>query len=211
MGCIPVMIFRAFNSLHSKSGPVTSSVSTGTVCLPPRPYPLCPPGPKDPQPPLLPRDPQGLNEPPGDMHTNSSSRITCLTLEKPVHLSGSSCPHLLSEKWTEGPQSFLPSVMSYGSSKWLYVLQVLSKRPHHTSNTPETGWHSHRGLNLSIYQPDFCLIRCTVLTEPVFIIGTVPPSTLDPATPLSHPGTLLRALLPPPRSVPHEQLHGSFY
>ena len=145
------------------------------------------------------------------MYTNSSLRITGMTLEKPIHLSESYCPHLLNEKWTEGPQRFLPSAMSYGSSKWLYVLQVLNKRPHHTSNTPETGWHSHRGLNLSIYQPDFCLIRRTVLTELVVIIGTVPPSMLDPAIPPSHPDILLWALLPPPRSVPHKQLHGSFY
>ena len=73
-----------------------------------------------------------------------------MTSEGPVHLSESYCPHLLSEKWTEGPRSFLPSGMSYASSKGLCVLKVLNKRPHYTSNTLKTERFSHQVLNLSI-------------------------------------------------------------
>lgn len=48
LGVHSVMIFTALKLLCSRSGPITSSVSMGMVCLPLRCGPLCPPDPKDP-------------------------------------------------------------------------------------------------------------------------------------------------------------------
>lgn len=48
LGVHSMMIFTALQSLCSRSGPITSSISMRIVCLPPRPGPLCPPDLKEP-------------------------------------------------------------------------------------------------------------------------------------------------------------------